>query len=61
MSKIIYLADQWCTTCEDFVTIRNEVKIQKCPNCGVPLYPCDICDGIMSTPPLKCNECPLEN
>lgn len=49
------LADQYCNHCDCFVEVEEELKVQKCPNCGKWITPCSIC------PLQKCSKhCPLE-
>jgi predicted RNA-binding Zn-ribbon protein involved in translation (DUF1610 family) len=47
---------EWCPICEEEVTIDDEMKVQKCPNCGALIIPCSQCDHDKC----NCNECKLD-
>lgn len=45
---------EYCPHCETEVGLENEFKVQKCPNCGQYIVPCNLC-------PIDCvSKCPLE-
>lgn len=47
---------EYCPYCEDEVELKDEFKVQVCPNCGRPIIPCSTCD-MRRTP---CFKCPLQ-
>lgn len=47
--------EEYCEFCENDVTLSQELKVQKCPNCGKWIVPCSAC------PLEECQfPCPLE-
>ena len=47
--------DEYCPHCESEVRLKVEFKKQKCPECGVMIKPCALCD----TDKVDCADCPL--
>lgn len=35
--------EEWCPHCDTCVDLENEFKVQRCPNCGKRIVPCNIC------------------
>ena len=50
MEDVIY---EYCPHCDTEVELRWEMKPQKCPNCGMWICPCSICEN-------RCRECQIE-
>lgn len=47
---------EFCPHCQQDVELKEEFKVQVCPNCGKPILPCAMCDNDK----VKCSECPLK-
>ena len=48
-------ANEWCPHCDEEVELEHELKVQKCPVCGMWIVPCSVC------PLTDCStKCPLE-
>jgi len=45
---------EYCPFCEQEVELKNEFKVQICPNCGKHILPCSICAKE------HCQDCELE-
>jgi predicted RNA-binding Zn-ribbon protein involved in translation (DUF1610 family) len=49
---------EYCPHCDDEVILENVFKVQKCPNCGKYIVPCNLCPLLGEN---KCTgNCPLE-
>lgn len=62
MEDVIYPTEQGvvyelCPLCEYEVKLLNELKVQTCPNCLMPIFPCAICIPDET----DCSKCPLED
>lgn len=53
--------EEYCGHCDTYVPLTNELKVQKCPNCGRAIVPCSICPMLEQDnyPLMKCGSCPL--
>lgn len=53
--------EEYCGHCDTYVLLTDELKVQKCPNCGRAIVPCSICPMLEQDnyPLLKCSSCPL--
>lgn len=46
---------EWCPECEVEVELDTKFEMQICPNCGMPIAPCNLCGGRCCSPcPLGC-------
>ena len=55
--------DELCPICDTEVKLKNEFRVQQCPNCKLPILPCGICNhgtDAEHTKPCDCSTCPLE-
>lgn len=49
---------EYCPHCDCEVALKNEFKVQICPECGKAIVPCNLCPLLAEN---KCNgKCPLE-
>lgn len=44
MKKEEDIVYEYCPHCEEEVILSNDFKVQVCPNCGMHIVPCSICD-----------------
>lgn len=53
--------EEYCGHCDEYVYLENELKVQKCPNCGKMIVPCSICPMLEQDNYhlMKCASCPL--
>lgn len=53
--------EEYCVHCEQYVYLEDELKVQKCPNCGKMIVPCSICPMLEQDNYhlIKCASCPL--
>lgn len=35
---------EWCPHCETEVKLKGKMAVQECPNCGMYIVPCSMCD-----------------
>lgn len=49
------IVDEWCPYCTQDVKLTTDFKLQKCPNCGMMIAPCSLCDWNT----VKCSQCLL--
>jgi MoaA/NifB/PqqE/SkfB family radical SAM enzyme len=50
--------EEYCHYCESYVMLVNDLKVQKCPNCGKAIVPCGpLCP--ISPGEAQCSKCPL--
>lgn len=57
--QLKYITDmeitEWCSHCEQEVTISDEMTIQHCPNCNALIIPCSVCFWDY----INCHDCKL--
>ena len=46
---------EWCPECDTEVKLKAVFKVQTCPNCSKPIYPCALCDHDK----VDCSKCKL--
>lgn len=53
--------EEYCVHCDEYVYLEDELKVQKCPNCGKMIVPCSICPMLEQDNYhlMKCASCPL--
>jgi predicted RNA-binding Zn-ribbon protein involved in translation (DUF1610 family) len=47
------MIQEYCSRCEQEVTIKAGFVKQECPSCGNPILPCSLCDKNE----INCNKC----
>ena len=47
------MVSEYCPYCENEVELKAELKPQRCPQCGMWITPCSLCENCK-------NECELE-
>ena len=45
---------EWCPYCETEVQLKAELAVQECPNCGMYIVACSMCED------MHCDDCPLD-
>lgn len=43
---MIKIITEMCNTCGKLIEVKNEYKLQVCPDCGRPIKPCTVCDTV---------------
>lgn len=54
--------EEYCGECDTYVMLENELKVQKCPNCGKAIVPCSaLCPMLFGdySHLQNCSSCPL--
>jgi predicted RNA-binding Zn-ribbon protein involved in translation (DUF1610 family) len=58
---ITEMVQEYCGHCQEYVMLQAELKVQKCPNCGMMIVPCSMCPMLddENSHLRNCKACPL--